>query len=418
MSQRLRIVVSGLLGSLPLAGLTAHYLQYVLGLRKLGHEVLYLEDTGWWWDPWSRTYWDRWTKHPDVHASHPANFLDGLMRSFDLQHDWTYVDIEGEVTGRSGQALADFLATADLFLHITGGSRMRESYMAIPHRAYVDTDPGYFQIWAAICNETPEYAHLTSLDQLKRHTSHFSYGRNIGLAGCSIPELDFTWHPTIQPLDLSLWPIADPPATGAPYTTVIKWKPYGPLVFRDKTYGLKDLEFKKFLDLPSLTSVPLELALEGESPVPHDTLGDKGWMVRKAWDVTESLPVYRNYIHSSRGEWCIAKNIYVDTCSGWFSERSAVYLASGRPVVAQSTGYETWLPTGEGLFSFSTSAEAAAAFEAIEADYVRHCRAARDLAETYFRADAVLEPLIAIALESSSPAAAATVAFPDAGSHE
>jgi hypothetical protein len=203
----------------------------------------------------------------------------------------------------------------------------------------------------------------------------------------------------MQPLDLSLWPVAESAPKEAPYTTVIKWKPYGPLFYRGKTYGLKDLEFVKFVDLPSATPVSLELALEGESPVPHSTLREKGWAVRDAWPVTESLSAYRSYIHASRGEWCIAKNIYVETGSGWFSERSAVYLASGRPVVAQSTAYEQWLPTGDGLFSFSTADQAAAAFEAIEGDYTRHCRAARDLAETYFRAETVLAPLIATALE-------------------
>jgi hypothetical protein len=154
----------------------------------------------------------------------------------------------------------------------------------------------------------------------------------------------------------------------------------------------------KFVDLPSVTPVSLELALEGESPVPHATLEAKGWTVRSAWEVTESLPTYRNYIHASRGEWCIAKNIYVQTCSGWFSERSAVYLASGRPVVAQSTGFEQWLPSGEGLFSFSNPDEVAVAFEAIESDYRHHCRVARELAEAYFRAETVLETLIAAAL--------------------
>jgi hypothetical protein len=402
--ERLRIVVSGLLGSLPLAGLTSHYVQYVLGLRQLGHEVLYLEDTGWWWDPWSRTYWDEWTTHSDVAASHPSAFLDRLMREFDMADWWTYVDIHGEVAGRSGARLAEFLSTADLFVHVTGGGRMKDEYMAIPRRAYVDTDPGYFQIWAAICNETPEYAHLTSMGKIRAHTSHFSYGRNIGLPGCSIPDLGFTWHPTTQPLVLSLWPVARPALPGAPYTTVIKWRPYGPLEYRGRTYGLKDLEFRKFVDLPSVAPVSLELASEGDPPVPPAALRQRGWGVREAWEASDSLTTYRSYIHASRGEWCIAKNIYVDTWSGWFSERSAVYLASGRPVLAQSTGFETWLPVREGLLSFSTPDEAVAGFEAIEANYARHCRVAREIAEAHFRAETVLQSMLDTALALADPA--------------
>jgi hypothetical protein len=241
---------------------------------------------------------------------------------------------------------------------------------------------------------------------------HFSYGRNIGRAECSIPDLGFKWHPTLQPLVLSLWPLAPHVPAGAPYTTVIKWRPYGPLEFRGRTYGLKDLEFRKFVDLPSLVPVSLELASEGKPPIPRETLAQKGWIIREAWDASDSLLAYRDYIHASRGEWSVAKNIYVDTRSGWFSERSAVYLASGKPVVAQSTGYETWLPTGQGLFSFSTVDDVLAGFDAVESDYTRHSSAARSLAEAYFRADVVLSSLVETALRAPTP-----VVLPDSRRH-
>jgi len=391
-SDRLRIVVSGLMGSLPLGGLIAHYLQYVLVLRALGHDVLYLEDTGWYWDPWSRTYCDQWNGATVPEAARPPAFLDRLMRGYGLQDAWTYVDIAGQRFGVHGRRLADFLRSADLYVHVTGAGIMRDEYIAIPHRAYVDTDPGFLQMSAA----TSDPQHVR--EHLANHTVYFSFGCNIGSSGCVIPTLGLTWHPTVQPLVLDLWPPAPAPAEDAPFTTVIKWRPYDPVVYDGVAYGMKDVEFVKFLPIPTLASERLELAIEGDSPVSAERLERLGWRVRSAWGVTKSLPRYREYIHESKGEWAVAKNCYVATRSGWFSERSAAYLASGRPTVVQATGFEDWLPTGEGVIPFTTIDECLSGLTEIAGDYDRHSRAAREIAEEFFEAGRILSPLVEISM--------------------
>jgi len=405
-AQRLRIVVAGLMGGLPLAGLTAHYLQYVLGLRDLGHDVLYLEDTEWHYDPWSKTYCDAWTEARVPDSARPTVFLDRLMRSHDLGHRWTWTDVGGERFGLTGRHLTEFLSGADLFIHVTGAGIMREEYLDIPRRAYVDTDPGYVQMRTAATGDPAELAHL------ENHTVHFSFGRNLGAPDCAIPDLGLVWHPTSQPICLDLWPQAGPPARDAAMTTVIKWKPYDSIEWGGRRYGMKDEEFIRFVELPGRSPVPLELAMEGPPPRPEDQLRQAGWRVKDALSISGSLDDYRAYVHASRGEWAVAKNAYVDARSGWFSDRSATYLASGRPVVLQATGWERYLPTGEGLFAFDTEDEALAALDRIEADPQRHRRAAREVAEEHFHGSTILTELVSTAM--AAPAGAgARVKLPD-----
>ena len=385
--ERLSIVVAGLIGSIPLPGLTFHYLQYVLGLQRLGHRVLYLEDTGTaYYDPVSDTMgWD---------ATAALHYLRDVMDRFGLGHCWTFVDSEGAVHGVSGRARKDLLDSADLFLNVTGAGLVREEYLRIPRRAYIDTDPGFMQFRAAGGSER-------DLLHLGRHTDFFSFGCNIGMPNCPIPTLGYAWQPTAQPIVLSLWPVAPLPGLDAPFTTVMKWKTYPPVEFGGEQYGMKDVEFERFIELPSHTAQPLELAMTGAPPVAD--LERRGWRCRKSREVCHTLDAYQTYIRGSRGEWSIAKNGYVKTRSGWFSERSACYLATGRPVVVQDTGFSGWMETGSGTLAFTTVCEAAAGLEAVRARPGFHAAAARNLAEAYFDSDRVLEDLIERALASSSP---------------
>jgi hypothetical protein len=381
--ERLRIVVTGLIGSIPLAGLTLHYLQYILGLHQLGHDVLYLEDTGtWYYDP-----------HSDdmLEDSSPAvEFLGKTMAAYGLSDRWSFVDHHQNVSGVSGLALEGFLRTADLFINVTGAGQVRDEYLRIPRRAYIDTDPGFIQIRVANGSHKDR-------EHLQRHTTHFSFGCNIGLPDCTIPSVDLTWHPTVQPLCLDLWPVAAAPDT-APFTTILKWQSYQPVEYGGEVYGLKDMEFRKFQRLPQETNQALELASTGHCAA--GDLGALGWKLRDAREISDAIDPYRQYIQQSRGEWSVAKNGYVKLRSGWFGDRSASYLASGRPVILQSTGYEQWLPTGNGVFAFKTTAESVHAFEQIDADYKRQCRAARQLAEQHFDARTVLSRLINVAMSS------------------
>lgn len=373
-----RIVVTGLIGSIPLAGLDLHYLQYAAGLRDLGHDVLYLEDTGaWYYDP--RT--DGMIDDPRSALAH----LKARMDAFGLGDRWTFVDLEGAAHGVAGARLDDFLRTAETFVNVTGAGLVRGGVERIPVRAYVDTDPGYVQARAASGSET-DLAHLRS------HTAHFTFGTNVGRAGCGIPTLGLEWRPTVQPLVPGIWPKAPPPPPGAPWTTVLKWRTYDPVEHAGTTLGPKEPEFLRFLDLPSRVGPPLEIAATG--PPPRGDLEDFGWRVRPGRDVSGSIAAYRDYIHASRGEWSVAKGGYVALATGWFGDRSAAYLASGRPVVLQSTGWEARLPTGHGLLSFRDLEGAAAGIEAVEADWEAHARAAREIAEAHFAAPRVLTELL------------------------
>jgi len=385
--RRSRVVVGGLIGSYPVGGLVAHYLQYVLGLRALGYDVLYMEDQGWFYDPFARAYGDRWRNPPSAASfTPPVTALASIMRSHGLDEHWTYVDVQGSSHGITGRRLVDFLETAEIFVHVTGSGVLRQEYLAIPYRAYIDTDPVYHQVRVLS-------GVLNGLENLRNHTTHFTFGCNIGTEACSVPTAGVEWLPTVQPVYLPLWTVPRAAET-APFTTVLTWGSYEPVQYKGSVYGMKNVEFRKFWRLPELTDQPLELAMAGSPPVDEGLLEQTGWRVRSALDVSKTFESYRSYIAGTRGEWSVAKNGYVATGSGWFSERSATYFASGRPVVLQSTGFERWLPTGQGVLSFSTAEQAAAAIDEVSGNYEVHCKAAREIGREYFDSRTVLTRLI------------------------
>lgn len=378
-----RIIVTGLIGSIPLAGLYYHYLQYPLGLRELGFDVLYLEDCGsWYYDPTTDSMHDR--------VSVAVNDLDRVMNDFGMTDCWTFIDHLGQAHGVTGDRLEDFISTASLLINVTGAGIIRDDYLAIPRRAFVDTDPGFLQF--RLANGSPQ-----DLNHLRRHNCFFSFGCNIGNPCCRIPTSGFHWQPTVQPIVMGLWPVVtEMLREDRSFTTVAKWKTYDPVEFDGEKFGLKEQEFPEFLDLPQHTRASLEMASAGVPPI--DDLLQYGWKLTDAAQVTASTSVYQDYIRRSLGEWSVAKGAYVRTGSGWFSERSACYLASGRPVVVQDTGFGDWLHADAGVLPFRTSAEAAQRLESVLADYQRHCIAAREIAEQYFDSSVVLSKLVSQAM--------------------
>lgn len=381
---KLRIIVTGLIGSIPMAGLTLHYIQYVLGLRDLGHDVLYLEDTGtWYYDPDTDSMVD------DIAV--PLQILDKTMDFFNLKDNWTFIDHNGIEHGLTGKKFDDYLATADVFINVTGAGIIKDNYLAIPVRIYLDTDPGFIHI--RVSNGEKK-----DIEHLKRHNKYFSFGFNIGKPKCNIPTSGFHWSPTCQPIYLDFWPSVSNQSHNEMFTTILKWQTYSPEEKNGEVYGMKNTEFMKFIDLPSITNSKIELSMSGKPPI--QDLTSAGWLIRNARNISKTLPDYRNYIQHSKGEWSIAKNGYVKSYSGWFSDRSASYLASGRPVILQSTGYEEWLDTGLGLISFNTLQEAANALEEINKNYKTHSDAAREMAVEFFDSKKVLSELLKIALSS------------------
>jgi len=384
----MRVVVTGLVATYPVGGVAWDYLQYVQGFRTLGCEVTYLEDTGQWlYDPAAQTFTD------DVRAN--ARHLNDALASLEpaLARRWSLRAPDGTYHGLDEPAVARACAAADLFLNLSGACWLRDAYRAARVKAYVDTDPGYSQARiAAVDAGVADDSIRFSVDLIRQHDVFFTLGEEIGRPGCPIPTGGCTWHPTRQPIVLANWPVRAAP--DGPFTTVMSWKiePTPPSL-GGRIYGGKDVEFERFMDLPSRTPETLEVALAGAAPRERIVAG--GWRLRDARGVSATMAAYRDYLLASRGECSIAKNAYVALRSGWFSTRTAAYLACGKPAVVQETGWSAHVPPGPGLHAFTTAAEAVAALASVRADYARACRHAREVAEAYFRAEDVCARLLA-----------------------
>ncbi len=385
----MKIVVTGLIATYPLGGVALDYLGFVNGLRRLGHDVFYLEDTGQWlYDPRTYTYSD------DV-AYNVRYLQDTLLRSgSDFRERWSLRAPDGTYHGASLDAVRRFCNQAELFLNVSGGCWLRDEYRGAKRIAYLDSDPCYSQAKLQAVEQgtaTDEQAYSVGL--IRAHNCFFTFAENIGAADCTIPSCGLEWHPTRQPIVLDDWPYSFD-AGARRYTTVMSWKTDVTLpTLSGTTYGGKDVELRRFMDLPRRVGVSLELALSG--PAPHAELTQHGWHIVDAHEKSVTPDVYFDYLRGSRAEWSIAKNAYVASRSGWFSTRSAAYLALGKPVVVQDTGFRPYYPVDAGIFAFSTIDEAAAAIDAVEHDYKRQCEAARATAEREFAAERVMGRLLA-----------------------
>ena len=384
----MKIVVTGLIATYPLGGVGWDYLAYVSGFRRLGHDVFYLEDTGQWlYDPRAGTFTD------DV-AFNTAYLANTLSRAGEeMQTRWSLRAPDGTYHGASLAAVARFCSGADLFLNVSGACWLRDEYRGARRIAYLDSDPCYSQAkLLAVEQGTATEDQAFSVGLIRAHDCFFTFAENINDPSCVIPHCGLSWLPTCQPIVLDDWPFAFTPSARA-YTTVMSWKTDVTLPNLDGVaYGGKDVEFRKFIDLAAHTNVHLEVALSGAAP--RDELQRHGWHVVDAYDKSRTLDSYRDYLRSSRAEWSIAKNAYVASRSGWFSTRSAAYLALGKPTIVQDTGFRTHYPIGNGLFAFSDMQEAASAIDSIESNYRHNCEAARALAEDAFAAEKVLEKLL------------------------
>jgi len=379
---RLRIVVTGLLAQYPLGGVAWDYLQYVVGLARLGHDVYYLEDTGQW--PYSPAE-DGVSRSCAANVAHLARVMD----RFGLGDRWAYrFAWQDQWFGLTARTRAEVLRTADLVVNVSGVLRDPAGLDRTGVLVYVDTDPVFTQIKIARGQRDFQAA-------VDVHDVHFSFGETMGTG---VPSTGHRWLPARQPVLRAEWAHALPDR--GRYTTVMNWSSYNDVEFQGKRYGQKDVEFRRFLNLPSRTAVPLEVAMGSgkNARPPYALLRHRGWSIVDPAQVCPDLDSYRRYLQTSRGEWSVAKNGYAQGPSGWFSCRSACYLAAGRPVVAQDTGFSTVIPTGAGLFAFTSMDDATDALECIESDYARHAGAAREIAAEYFDSARVLESFIERAL--------------------
>jgi len=373
-----RLVVLHLAGRYPLGGIGWQAVHHVLGLARLGHDVFYVEDSG------THPY-DPRVKSVVEDSSYSVAFLADVMARFGLADRWAYVDgVTGVCHGLSRERLRELYREADGLLNVCGATELNEEHLRCPIRVYVETDPVFEQI--RVAEGDPQ-----AIGALGQHTHHFTYGENLGQPDCPVPMEKFTWRTTRPPVIPDLWDAYPDPAAEH-FTTVATWQNVGKDVQLggETYYWSKHMNFLKVADLPGRTRQPLELALDVDDEAARDLLARNGWRITSALDASRDIATFQRYIQRSRGEFTVSKDLVVRTRSGWFSDRSVCYLAAGKPVVTQDTGFGKYVPTGAGLLAFQTVEEGAAALDEVNRDYARHCRAARAIAEEYFAADQVL----------------------------
>lgn len=379
----LRIVVVGNIACEPYPGTAWQAMQYAVGLRRLGHDVYYFETSSSWpYDP------IRASRVND--SGYALAYLAQVAENFGLTDRWAYRRSYGDKAwfGRDSTSAEQFLAQADVVLSVTGSTRFAEENLKVGRLVYVCTDPVIHEALYA-CNDQDVQ---TLVDE---HDDVVTYGENIGSACCPLAPLPRLRATTRQPVVLDMWEAGPPPRDE--FTTVGNWKQDGhDSEYEGEVYHWsKHREYLKFIDLPERIDQPIEIATSFVQLCSED----KALLESHCWRLTDARALtlcgYRDYIRGSRGEFTVAKDANVRLRTGWFSDRSACYLAAGRPVITQDTGFGAVFPTGEGLFAFNTMDDILAAFDSIRADYDRHSRAARAIAETYFKAETVLSKLLA-----------------------
>jgi hypothetical protein len=375
----LRIVLDSYLVHYPLGGMHSWVMQYLIGFQRLGHDVFFVEKS-----PYPRSCYDPEHDAMSDDCSRSVTKVTELMRRFGLGDRWCYVDSDGHHHGLRRARVTEVMRSADVFIEMGTYGHWLDDAAAAGLRVYLDAEPGSSQMLME--------RELASGRTLPDYDVYYTDGVNVGTPHSTAPTAGRAWRALYNPVVLDLFPIQPAPAD-APFTTVMNWKAHRTMTHENTTYGQKDVEFEKFWDLPSRTRAPLEVAVSGKQ-VPASRLAAAGWRTRAANRVTRSVDSYWSYIRGSRGEFSVSKNVFVATNCGWFSDRSAVYLASGRPVVLQDTGFSSHLPCGQGLFAVRSVDEAAAALEEIVGDHDRHASRAREIAEEHLDARKVLGGLL------------------------
>jgi hypothetical protein len=381
---RAKVVVLGMMSKMPVAGVVWQTVHYLLGLRRLGFECWYVEAH-------RRTPSMLMQRRTDDGSRRAAALIADVMGRFDFGARWAYhaLDDGGRCFGIEASQLRRLYRDADLLLNLHGGTEPRPELFETGRLAYVETDPVQLQI------ELHDGLQAT-YDFLDPHCAFFTFAENLHGADCGLPVCDrYEFRATRQPVVVDLW-AGRAARPGSVYTTIGNWRqPWRSVRYGGDRLGwTKNEQFERFLDLPARTGRSFELALSSYEPADRNRLEAHGWRVRDALRFSTDVEDYRRYVCASRAEFTAAKEQNVRFRTGWFSDRSATYLAAGRPVVTQDTGFGAALPTGEGLMAVADAEEAASAVAEVEADYARHSRAALEIAREYFEADRVLAELV------------------------
>lgn len=380
---RKRIVVMGYMAACPIAGVIWQHIHYIVGLQRLGHEVYYIEDSG-------RIPYNPARQTPEEDYGYAAATLKSLSERFGFRERWAFCPrylAQRVCAGLSPKQVRELYAHADAVLNVCGAHELHDDLLESERIILVESDPAVIQVKV-------DSGDADTIAYLKGHHRLFTFGENIGTERFPVPLHGFDWLPTRQPVVTSLWETGAPPA-GARFTTVMNWSAAASIAWRGKPYSWsKSLEFMKFVDAPALSAAEFELIVDFPDPGVEALFRRHGWRHAPTQTLNLDPDAYRNYVQSSKAEFTAAKQQYRALNTGWFSDRSACYLAAGRPVITQETGFSAIYGDGRGLIGFATIEDVVEAVRRVCADYASHCAAARKIAQEHFEAEKVLKSLL------------------------
>jgi len=381
-----RIVVLGFMGGCPVAGVIWQHLHYIVGLQRLGHEVWYVEDG-------SRYPYDPEAFTITEDFSYAAKMLDRLSRQYGFENRWCFCARYGDeprTAGLSFSQLQELYRTCDAALNVCGSHELNTDLRRIPRLIYVESDPGVEQIKI-------DFGETATRDYLSAHHVLFTFGEAIGSERFPVPLHGIEWLPTRQPVVTDFWRTENPPAEGAVFTSICNWSTSGKkdIEWRGSKYlWSKSLEFLQFVEAPRRCGEIFELATDIKDAAEQQRFVDNDWRLIDPHALSIDWDRYREYIRASKGEFTVAKDQYTRLRTGWFSDRSACYLAAGRPVITQQTGFTDFYGGREGLLAFRNMDDIEQAAAAVRGDYAKHSRAAAEIAREYFEAEKVLGSLL------------------------
>ncbi|MDW3646773.1 MAG: hypothetical protein R8P61_06915 [Bacteroidia bacterium] len=360
-----RIVLGSYMVRYPLGGMLSWVLQYIIGFQKLGHEIYFVEKFG-----YENACYHPIKEEMSNDCAYGLQVLKELLKPFGLENNWCFVQYGDLYHGLSKTKVEEIFRTADLFIDMGSHGSWAEESEGCQMRVLIDGEPAFTQI---------KMSHrLEAGEQLSGYDHYFTNGMLVGTDASSSPTASKNWKHVLHPVNAGLFEVQPPPKNAA-FSTVMNWRSHAPIQYKGKTFGQKDLEFEKIIELPNQTSAPLEIAVSGKK-LPLELLKSFGWQIEDGRAMTLSYERFKRYILDSYAELTVCKQVFVANRTGWFSDRSSAYLASGRPVILQDTGYSDFLPVGEGLFAFTTSDEALTAIDEIRGNHAKHSKKAREIA--------------------------------------
>ncbi|MEP7071465.1 MAG: hypothetical protein ABI839_03690 [Verrucomicrobiota bacterium] len=384
--KRKRIIVMGFMGSCPIAGVIWQHLHYIVGLQRLGHDVYYIEDS-------ARLPYDPVTFEVNNEYGYAASLLSRLADEFGFAGKWSFCARylpELPTVGLSLTRIRRLYRSADAIFNVCGTQEFNDDLLRSERIIYLESDPGVEQVKV-------DHGDPKAIDYLSRHHALFTFGENVGTEDFPVPAHNLSWLPTRQPVVLDFWRTTRAPGQAALFTTIANWSTSGlkDISWRGERYlWSKSREFVRFIKAPQAAKEPFELATDIKDKKIRDRFLAHNWQLRLPHQLSVSYQSYRQYIRRSKGEFTVAKDQYVRLRTGWFSDRSACYLAAGRPVITQDTGFVRNYGGSGGLFGFSRLGEISEAVRAINADYRKHSRAAAALARELFDAETVLRSVL------------------------